>query len=360
MEKIELILPAESESSFWIEFDQNFESILEYRAKLNKRLELLKIEHSQLTKNKDNPALHNSPEESLRIQAQRIERRYELEKQIRLLEKKNTQKFFSRKRRPAMQFRLSDGRQIEVVLKHRNLQGNLRILPNQPVFEMKFPGPTKIIKFKLENTFGRDIRINKVSANPIKYGMFDVNLLTANIKANTNVPSQTTDFLRGFVKIPKISIAGNNAYQPYSAGHPDHFTVNDLEMYHDDQRVWDILRRENLLEFDVGFSVHTNIVPVVSFKAKIRLVKTQLLDDADVLDLGQQSVEVQTSHHLTLSNPFNQAMETRLYVVPREFLQMNDMSGESSGDGESIVCKVNYYQIYKFDLSDFQSSFYLP
>lgn len=303
---IQLVLPPESVTSLWIEFHQNFDVIMAGRKKAAKKLRRLRKEHSKLVKMKESSRNQGSPEESLRMQAERIERRYELEKEIRRLERKDSRKSFSRKRTPVLEMRISDGRAINIELRHRNLMGHIRIWPDNEVFEMKFPGPTKIIKFKIENGYGRDIRINKVSANPIKYGMFDVNLLTAQIKASTSNQPVPVDFLRAFVKIPKISIAGSSAYQPYSSGHPDHFTVNDLEMFHDDQRVWEILKREGMLEFEVGFSVHTNIVPVISFKAKIRLVQTELLEDGQVVNLGEQSVEVQSSHHLTLSNPFNQ------------------------------------------------------
>ena len=108
-----------------------------------------------------------------RKQAESLEKKYTLEEKLRRCSAKTTLGKFRRRRKARLVFHLNNNRSFEVNIRSRNLVGELKILPKEPVVNVLFTGPNRYFKFEVLNTFGKMLKILKVKNKPMKIGLFE-------------------------------------------------------------------------------------------------------------------------------------------------------------------------------------------
>ena len=189
IKEVNLLLFSHDQCQIRISLTKNFSKILEKFSNRKLKCDILKQDYENLllaTRIKKMKEAEMTPEElekSLASQVEKLDKKYDLEERIRKCSQKTTLNKFRRKKRAKLIFHLNDGKKFEVSIRSRNLVGEIKILPEEPVVNVLFPGPNRHFKFEVLNTFGKNLKIKKVLSKPLKLALFEV------IPSTDSVPS---------------------------------------------------------------------------------------------------------------------------------------------------------------------------
>lgn len=177
--EVNLLLFSQDRCQIKIGLKKDIVRILEKFSNKTLKCEVLKKEYdsivlaSRISKKKQEQMTAEELEKSLSKQAESLEKKYTLEEKIRRCSAKTTLGKFRRRRKARLVFHLNNNRSFEVNIRSRNLVGELKILPKEPVVNVLFPGPNRYFKFEVLNTFGKMLKILKVKNKPMKIGLFE-------------------------------------------------------------------------------------------------------------------------------------------------------------------------------------------
>jgi hypothetical protein len=177
--EINLLLFSQDQCRIKLVLSKNFSKILEKFANKKLKCDTLKKDYenlllsSRMKKMKESEMTQEELEKSLVSQVETVEKKYELEEQIKKCSKKTTLSRFRKLKKSKLIFHLNNGKKFEIEIKNRNLVGEIKILPEEPVVNVLFPGPNRHFKFEVLNTFGKVLKILKVVNKPLKIALFE-------------------------------------------------------------------------------------------------------------------------------------------------------------------------------------------